>query len=451
MRTRQLAVGLVVACLVVAGVVTAQVVRSAGATRECQLLDRGLHQLVNAESATNLLTIDQKEISSATTKFGFDDLGVVAKVAGEPADGLVPVVRMRRQGDFLWAQNRVQQAAATQRGYVAYGPDFYAAPSGSASCLTAVYQLEQSQIHRLAVGEAARDALVADGWRTPETIFYAVAGDAKTTTRSTPTLPAGPAAEPIDEPASDRRFTIAVIPDTQNETHRSDDDRLKNRVDWLLDNRKRLDLRFAIHTGDVVDWDTPDHRQYVNAAEAFLPLQAKVPWAAAVGNHDTAAVCPGGAACPGVDSHLLVRDTRTFNTYFPSDHFGAFAGRFEEEKVDNSYHAFRAGGRDWMVVTLEPWPREEVVAWAADLVASQPKRNVILVTHAYLTEDGDISDSNGGYGSSSPRFLYDRIVSQYPNVKLVLSGHTGQAKVRTDTTSGKNRVASMLQAFHSKL
>lgn len=450
MRTRKLVISLVVACLIATTIVVVQVVRSAGSTQVCQVLDRSLHQLVNADSATNLLTYDAKEISNAVKGFGFTDLGEVAKVAGSPGEGLVPIIRMQRQGDFLWAQTKVQQAAAEQRGYVADGPAFYAPGSGTDSCLIAVYQVEQGLVHRVAVGEAARDTLTEAGWRSPQLIFYAVEGEARPAGEKKQALPTGPAAGEIDRPDSDQRFTIAVIPDTQNEAHRAADPRLRDRVDYLLDNQDRLDLRFAIHTGDLVDWDTPDHRQYVNAAKAFLPLQAAMPWAVAVGSHDTAAVCPGGDACPGTASHLALRDTRTFNRYFPSDHFGAFAGRFEDQRMDNAFHTFRAGGRDWLVLTLEPWPREEVLDWAAELVADEPERNVILVTHAYLTEDGEISDSNGGYGNSAPRVIYDRLVSRYPNVKLVLSGHTGLARVRTDTTAGENRVVSMMATFQSK-
>ena len=39
-------------------------------------------------------------------------------------------------------------------------------------------------------------------------------------------------------------------------------------------NRQKLDLRFVTHTGDVVNWDTPDHAQYKVAQDAMRPLEA---------------------------------------------------------------------------------------------------------------------------------------------------------------------------------
>jgi 3',5'-cyclic AMP phosphodiesterase CpdA len=255
-------------------------------------------------------------------------------------------------------------------------------------------------------------------------------------------------AGPIPGSDSDHKFAIAVMPDTQRELTRPEDRRLINRSNWLVRKKKGLDLRFVLHSGDVVNWDTPDHYMYANAVTGLRPVQANIPMALALGNHDTAAVCPGGSACPGADTSVTVRDTRTFNTYFDESRFGALAGQFEPGKVDNAYHTFRSGGRNWLVLNLELWPRTEVVSWARKVVAKNPRRNVIIVTHSYLNGDGTISRSNGGYGATSPRYLFDRLIKVYPNVKLVLSGHVGRARVRTDKGANGNKVVSMLQAMH---
>ena len=53
-----------------------------------------------------------------------------------------------------------------------------------------------------------------------------------------------------------------------------------------------------VHTGDIVNWDTPDHPSTRPPRDAFVPLEeAGIPYSLSVGNHDTAAVCPGGSAC----------------------------------------------------------------------------------------------------------------------------------------------------------
>ncbi len=111
--------------------------------------------------------------------------------------------------------------------------------------------------------------------------------------------------------------------------------------------------------------------------------------------------------------------------------------------MDNTWTTFKAGGADWLVLTLELWPRPAAVDWAEQVVASHPKHNVIIQTHHYLDGNASISSSNGGYGNTSPKQLYDKIVSKYANVKLVFSGHTGTFASRTDTVNG-NVVSSFL-------
>jgi len=248
--------------------------------------------------------------------------------------------------------------------------------------------------------------------------------------------------------AVDPTFTFAVLPDTQLETKVAGDPRFRNRTTWLVNNRTALDLRFALHSGDLVDWDTADHAQNQVAAGAMKVLQdAGLHYSIAPGNHDTAAVCPGGAACDATRTKTLVRDTKTFNAYNTTATFGAVSEVFEAGKVDNAFSTYSAGGLQWGVLNLELWPRTTVIDWARRVVAAHPKHNIIVVTHSYLNDDGTISTSPG-YGQNSPQYLFDRLISQYPNVKFVFSGHTGVEAARQDTGVNGNRIYSFLGAFH---
>ncbi|MFN8196989.1 MAG: metallophosphoesterase [Nakamurella multipartita] len=259
------------------------------------------------------------------------------------------------------------------------------------------------------------------------------------------TLPA-PAAVAAAAPGA---FSLAVIPDTQQEVFGADT-RFANRTQWLVDNRAALNLAFVLHTGDVVNWDTADHAQYAIARTAMQKLtSAGIPWIPAIGNHDTAAVCAGGSACPGQSAHVNVRGTATFNQYFPVSSFPAVNGTFESGKVDNAWSTFTAGNMDWLVLNLELWPRAQVISWARDVVAGHPQHNVIVVTHSYLNAGGGIEQGNGGYGDTSPQYLYDNLVRPFSNVKLVFSGHVGNAASRTDVRPDGSKVVSFLGAFHS--
>lgn len=257
------------------------------------------------------------------------------------------------------------------------------------------------------------------------------------------------------EPGTDT-FSIAVMPDTQAETTNKANTPFLGRVNWLVAHRDTFDLRYVLHTGDMTNWGWLDPAQLTRAKAAMAVVAgAGIPYSLTIGNHDTAAVgwsghgttyggsayqnnpeCRvrlGAAACK---SRLLVRRTEAFNQTFPLGSIAGVGGVFEKGKIDNNWTTFSANGTDWLVLTLELWPRTAVVNWARDVVASHPDHNVIIQTHNYLTAKRTIETSNGGYGATSPRYLYDTVVSKYPNVKLVFSGHNGGFGARTDTPNG---------------
>nr|WP_315267478.1 cell wall-binding repeat-containing protein [Microbacterium lemovicicum] len=253
----------------------------------------------------------------------------------------------------------------------------------------------------------------------------------------------------------DGHFTIATYPDTQQEVLPGKGDLFAQRSRWLVSHRSALDLRFVIHTGDVVNWDTSAHEQYQIARDAMQPLNdAGIPYQLSIGNHDTQATGPGGAARDESNTAKLQRDTRTFNAYFQADDYSALAGQFETGKVDNTYSTFSAEKSKWLVINLELWPRVEVVNWAAKIIAANPTSNVIIQTHSFFDAVGNISGAGQSqtfwqYGNTSPQYMYDKLVAPYGNVKMVTSGHIGTATSKVITTAAGNKVAFVLQAIHS--
>lgn len=246
-------------------------------------------------------------------------------------------------------------------------------------------------------------------------------------------------------------FTLAIIPDTQQEVLKDDDTRLANRFQWLVDHRKELNLKMVMQTGDFLNWDTPDHDQYERASKALTILdQAKLPYSLAIGNHDSAATKMGGSAAPG-NVHDNQRNTSTFNRYFPVSRQKGLEGFYEKGKVDNAYQTFQAGGLNWLVMNIELWPRTGAVEWAKSVADSHPNYNVIMITHSHLTGDSKIEQRNGGYGDNSPQFVFDKFLSLCPNVRLVFSGHTGIFGYRTDKGVHGNTIYSYLGTYHSNI
>lgn len=378
-----------------------------------------------------LLTQSSSEITNAA-KYGFGSSTVLADVATAPGPGLIPVWRLWKAGDFVFvAQDDL--TAFINNGYVRQFVQFYAATEPS-SCSVPINLMSRNGVHRLATDAESND-LSASGWTRGSIAFYA---------KST-----SPIAAPDRGAQGDTKFAIAVIPDTQNEVVNASDPRFRNRADWLSAHKTDLDIRYAMQVGDLVNWGAVAPNQFAKASADIAPLEASMPWAGAIGNHDTAAVCTGGSACPGANTNVAVRDTTAYNRIFPTGRFKQLGGMYEPGKIDNAYHTFSAGGVEWLVLNLELWPRPGAVSWARTVVANHPDSNVIVLTHTYLDADGSIGGSNGGYGATSPRYLFDNLIKVYPNIKLVLSGHVGNSAVRTDVGVNGNRILSLLQTFHS--
>ena len=261
---------------------------------------------------------------------------------------------------------------------------------------------------------------------------------------------------PIVSPSDgDGSFTIATYPDTQQETGTRAGSRFIDRTKWLVAQAGVLDLRFVAHTGDVVNWDTDAHEQYVIAETAMDPLEeAGIPYQLSIGNHDSLATGVGGSARDPGRTYEYQRTTTTFNQFWKAADYGAVTGAYEVGKVDNTLSTFSAEGSNWLVLNLELWPRASVVDWAENLIASHPSDNVMIQTHSFLNGAADIdgagkSATRWQYGDSSPQYVYDRLVGPYSNVKIVTSGHVGTAASKVVTTARGNNVAYFLQCMHS--
>jgi hypothetical protein len=301
-------------------------------------------------------------------------------------------------------------------------------------------------------------------------LVLAVGGGAIASARVEPAAAAVSAAPAMVRAAPSRTsanpaFTIAVIPDTQAETARADR-RFDHRTRWLVRAADALDLRYVLHTGDITNWGWLDQAQYVKARSAMGRLTAAgIPYSVAAGNHDGRAVgwdgvagstgyggsaymynpeCPARLGAALCWSWILNRMTAEFNQYFDESTYGGLAGEFERGKTENSYSYFTAEGKSFLVLTLELWPRREVIAWANRVVAANPHRTVLVQTHSYLTASGAISTSNGGYGATSPQFLFDHLIKRHRNIAMVFSGHTGRGAKRTDRGVHGNTIVSYL-------
>lgn len=397
----------------------------AAAAASCSAFSSPIRDQTSPTTKAQLLTRSSSE-SASYAGYGFThNRGLSFMVAPSAGSSLGAVHRLYKPSnrDLFYSLNTEEIARAVRSyGYQDQGVAFYASTSRP-SCLMPVTDYYKGGIHRFITRSAEAVALEANGWSRSRVRFY------------------------VGAPPSDPAFSVGVIPDTQQEVLSATDTRYANRTQWLASSRSALDLRYVVHVGDSVNWDTTDHVQYRRAQSAMRVLNsARVPYTSSIGNHDTAAVCAGGSACDPARTRTLLRDTRSFNTYL-NQGTDNLEGRYEAGKVDNTYATFTAGGLQWLVLNLEFWPRAGAVDWARTVVARHPRHNVIVSTHSYLSSGGGIS-SYAAYGDSSPRDLYDRLIKVYPNIRIVVSGHVGTSAYRVDRGLRGNTIYSMLLCMH---
>ena len=396
---------------------------------DCAAMSAPIYHRIRPSTGDSLYTTNASEAANAATTYGYtDDRGVAFRAATSTGTGLSPVYRIYSpsRGEHFWTIDATEKQNLVSTGGFTTdeGIGFFASKTAD-PCLVPVYRYSNETLrkHRFAITAAERSSLSAAGWVDEGIKLYA----APTTV--------------------DTKFTIAVIPDTQNEVV-SSSTLIDHRMQWLVDNRASLDLRFVMQTGDLMNWDTPDHIQYERASNALRKLDtARIPYALAIGNHDTAATCPGGSACPGnVNANL--RNTTTFNTYFPVSRFQNLRGVYETGKCDNAYHTFTAGGLNWLVINVELWARTGAVDWVRNVLSQHPRHNAIIITHSHQNSSGGIEQSNGGYGNNSPQYVFDNALKLYPNVRFIFSGHVGSHGYSTVTGSQGNRIYQILTTYH---
>ncbi len=245
-----------------------------------------------------------------------------------------------------------------------------------------------------------------------------------------------------------KTFQLALLPDTQTYT-KLYPELFYAQTEWLASHSN--EFAFVLQQGDITDYNAPG--QWEVAVKAFDKLDGKIPYTFAPGNHDL-----------GKNSN--VRNSDLMNKYLPYSKYSKtpdFGGAFETGKMDNTWHTFKAGGFNWLILSLEFGPRNSVMDWAEEIVRTHPKHKVIINTHAYMYSDntrmgpGDtwlpqsygVGKDTGVNAVNDAEMMWDKLVSQYPNIIFVFSGHVLHGGTGTLVSEGKNgtKVYQMLANY----
>lgn len=291
-----------------------------------------------------------------------------------------------------------------------------------------------------------------------------------------------------------KRFTIAVISDTQNY---ADHNRQRAKgypidaAELLYDQLNAIERRLVSNGGDVAFvtavgdmWQSPtepldpDHVdsglriKYVTerktafdpaadfeiptVVRAFKALEGKTPFSVVPGNHDydsqyvleapTLRVHVGGlrkftAAFGDQSSFFRDRDW-----YIASFNDGA-----------NSAQVFEGGGYRFLHVGLEMEPADDVLDWANGVVKAHPSLPVIVTVHDYLNPQGErkpipelsLKDDHPGKPPvhNNAEDIWQKFIRPNAGIFMVLSGHQGGQAMRVDKNAAGYSVYQILTDY----
>ncbi|KUO15676.1 LamG-like jellyroll fold domain-containing protein [Streptomyces dysideae] len=205
-----------------------------------------------------------------------------------------------------------------------------------------------------------------------------------------------------------RRFTLAVMPDTQYLFDGPSIDKapVEASLRHLMERCEEKDAEnivFLSHLGDLTQNGSPAEVAAIGEAFGLLDRRG-VGYSVLAGNHDVrSSTNDQRGATPYLDTFgpRRFKDKPTYGGASPDGY--------------NTFHLFTAGGRQWMVLALDWRLSDKGYAWAKEVMARHPKTPVILTTHELVVEDGSLST----YGQQ----LWDRLVEDHDQVFLTVNGH----------------------------
>lgn len=198
---------------------------------------------------------------------------------------------------------------------------------------------------------------------------------------------------------------------------------------YLIAEADNLNLAAVLGLGDMVQ-DAWTETATGAVLDGFNALRtAGIPILPIVGNHDY--------------DDLDSRDATTYLSIMGPDYYSGDVNWLGGYGGSTMSHAigFSAGGTDYIVIGLEFYPRDEHLAWAGNLILSNPSKTIILTTHSYMnylcirTTTGYQAIEE--YNTGAEVWAWAK---QFENVKYIFCGHVCYWGYRTDAGDNLNTI-----------
>ena len=306
------------------------------------------------------------------------------------------------------------------------------------------------------------------------------------------------------EQAPERRFTIAVIPDTQNYLdylHQKNEGfpidavaQFYAQMNYIAQNARSRggDIAFVTSVGDVWQHATmgidaahqaaghtaisddhipaalrPDDRartvEMPAAIDGYNLLKGVVPFSVAPGNHDYDGFWLSAQHPPEPSKNPYGQVHYNGLSNFVSV-FGAESAFFRDEEYyvgsfnggADSATVFTAGGYSFLHIALEMQPADDVLAWAQSMMDAYPGRPTIISMHEFLNTKAERKPSvylnlkTIHSEHNDPEEIWQKLIRPNDQVFLVLSGHFhGQAR-RMDVNEAGHAVHQLLSDYQDR-
>lgn len=215
---------------------------------------------------------------------------------------------------------------------------------------------------------------------------------------SAPTPVPSPVPVPEPTPEPPEAYTIAWMSDTQHYS-REFHETFFAMTEYLRDMEEELNLKYVIHTGDIVS-SAAKEEQWKVATDAMSAI-AHIPAGVCAGNHD-------------------VRGSKVNYEYY-YEYFGeedcsyreCYGGSFENNR--GHYDLIDVEGSRLLFLYMGYNVERDGIDWMKSVIEEYPDRAVIICTHAYFNTNLSLQEDG--------RLIREEIVEKYPNVYMVLGGH----------------------------
>lgn len=215
-------------------------------------------------------------------------------------------------------------------------------------------------------------------------------------------------------------FKIAIISDTQLLVENYPDT-WDSLCTWLVANYVAEGIEIVLTLGDMVS-DATVAQEWTDLGTGVAILKASdLPFLITSGNHD-------GSRSTDVPSEAAFRTAIPTSTYTDK---AWWSGGFYDTKPDNAYCILTIDGTDYLFMTLQWALTDAALSWAGGIIAANPTKEVIIVTHSFLNSDGleqsDDTYSPGGIGNTLTDFncgqeIWDSLKA-YSNIRWIINGH----------------------------